>query len=114
MLADLTRQLLAWPFVLVPVAVWTLIALHSGLSMRRYGRRWWVWFLIAFCFTAVPALLVSLVEFLRQLGKGGQVPVEQFGRCRHCGGPLPEQLPSRAGQSVCPKCGMAVQTDRLA
>jgi hypothetical protein len=101
--------------VLAPLAVWTMIALHSGVSMRRYGRRWWVWFLIAFFFTALPALAVSLVEFIRSLTKGRQVPPqEQFDRCRHCGGPLPDYLPTRAGQPICPKCGMAVQTDRLA
>ena len=51
-----------WPIIAMLVVLWLSVALHTGLTMRRYGRRWWVWFIVSTFLTVVPAVVVSYVE----------------------------------------------------
>ncbi len=65
------RLAMNWGVLLALIgAMWVLMALHTGLSMRRLGRRWWVWFAICLFCTAIPAAVVSYLDHLRQLRQG--------------------------------------------
>lgn len=100
---------------MVCIVLWVAIALHTALAMRRYGRRWWVWLPISIVFSAIPALIVSLVDYLRHVRRQRDELAGGPPRCRHCG----ELLTSRnlrqvGGHSICAGCGMVVETEDLA
>ena len=127
---------------MILAVVWVGVAMHAGLSMRRYGRRWWVWFWVSTVLTVIPAAVCSYVEYFRELrrqqrlaqaGAPGQEPAAGdeaapdggAGRCPHCGAVLAEQsgragppaAPDRqmpADQKTCPFCGMALEDEHLA
>lgn len=101
---------LPW-FIAVFAAAWTAAALHCGLSMRRRGRRWWVWFIISMLCTVIPATIVSYVDYFRELRRSRQGGSE-VERCRHCGELLSgTNLRHVAGQTICAACGMVVGED---
>ena len=87
--------------------VWVGVAAHTGWWMRRYNRRWWVWFLISLCATPVPAAIVSCWEYFRQLRRRRQGPPPA--RCPHCGSELTGGDVRRVGgHSICPDCNMVL------
>jgi hypothetical protein len=100
-------------WLVVLAAAWVAAALHASLSMRRYGRRWWVWFLISLFFTVIPAAVVSYVDYFRQRRRraDGAAPA----RCPHCGADLDETEARRVGGSrICGRCGMTLSDERYA
>ena len=112
--------------IAIAVAMWLALALHTGLSMRRYGRRWWVWFLISAFFSVIPATIMSYVEYFRALdrqrgrsaggqgGRGGQ-PAGRRRRCEHCGELIgPDDLIRRGGAALCPRCKLPVSQEDVA
>jgi len=104
-----------WPWIAAMAAGWAGIALHTGLSMRRYGRRWWVWFIISLLFSAIPAVIVSHVEYYRQLGRTGRGSDESPLRCPHCRGELTRaDMLSAGGSDVCPNCKMIIEDQHYA
>ena len=101
----------------IVAVAWVGIALHTGLAMRRYGRRWWVWFLISVCFTVVPATVVSYVEYFRQLRRHRAEQARLSGRvrCPHCRAVLTgDELRQAGGRAVCPRCNMVIDDDPCA
>jgi len=56
-----------WHIIAMLIVLWLGIALHTGLTMRRYGRRWWVWFILSAFLTVIPAVVVSYLEHFRAL-----------------------------------------------
>ena len=93
----------SWPLVVSLAVVWVVVALHAALAMRRFRRRWWVWFVLSVFLTVIPAVVCSYVEYFRELRRrrrafeaGSRRPRRdapgrdsvQPGaarRCRHCG-----------------------------
>jgi hypothetical protein len=121
---------LPWGTVALLGAVWVLLAGHTAVSMARYGRRGWVWFLITLVLTPVPAAVVSCADWFVSLrrrqvsqragdiedeapaGDAGDRPVR---RCRHCGAVLAGQVGKRiGGRLLCPNCRLPVEEDQLA
>ena len=52
---------LPWYYLAVFGLLWVGLALHTSLSMRRHGRRWWVWFLVSVFLTVTyPGLRLIL------------------------------------------------------
>ncbi len=93
-------------------AVWTMAALHTGLSMRRSGRRWWVWLLISLVLTVIPAVVMSYVDYFRQRRGEREGGISE---CRHCGELMvPRNLRRVAGQTICAACGMVIEQDVIA
>ena len=91
----------SWPLVVSLAVVWVVVALHAALAMRRFRRRWWVWFALSVFLTVIPAVVCSYVEYFRELRRrrraseaGSRRPQRdapgrdsvQPGarRCRHC------------------------------
>ena len=94
----------------IVAAAWIGAAVHTGLAMRRYGRRWWAWVLISLCFSVLPAAIVSYVDYFRQLRRHRQAGgARRVTRCPHCGAVLAcEQVRRVGGHDVCPRCGMVM------
>lgn len=104
----------AWYHLALLAAAWVGAALHAGLSMRRHGRRWWVWFLICVFLTVIPATVVSYLDYRRQLQRQHQAGGAWL-RCPHCGNVVPRRELRRAGGSaVCPRCDMAIHNEHYA
>ncbi len=117
----------SWPLIALLAAAYVLVALHAGLSMRRYGRRWWLWFVLSVLLTVIPAVVCSYVEYFRQVRRQREAlhpPAGGVGRCRHCGAVLTGE-PGRSaaatvptggapGQPKCPRCGMPAEEDNVA
>jgi len=100
------------------LAGWVLMALHTSLAMRRYGRRWWVWFLISVFCSVIPAAIVSYIEYFRRLRQADREGLARRGRvqCPHCGAILDgSDLPgAEAGAGHCPRCNGIIDHSRLA
>ena len=113
---NIVIALIPWPwFIGVFAVAWTASALHCGLSMRRHGRRWWVWFLISLLGSMIPAVIVSHVDYFRELRRRRHGPAAGAERCRHCGQPLTgTNVRHVAGQTICAACGMVVGDDLIA
>jgi hypothetical protein len=97
--------------------LWVGIALHASLSLRRYGRRWWVWFILSVFFTLLPAAVVSCVEYSRALRRQRQEDAARAGylRCPHCRAVLNRQdLPRAGGNALCPHCNMVIADEHYA
>lgn len=108
---------LPWQAVVVIVAIsWLLMAAHTAWSMSRHGRRFWVWFIVSVLFSVVPATVVAFYDYFRSLRRrGNDQSAEPTVRCRHCGAVFPEdQLRRKAGQPVCPRCGMKIDDEHFA
>lgn len=129
----------SWALFVILAMVWVTVALHAALAMRRYGRRWWVWFGVSVFLTVIPAAICSYVDYSRQLrqhrrgdagGSAGDEPPHGWPRrCRHCGAVLadepadpgspgpraaPDRPPEPLAGAVCPRCGMAADQEHLA
>ncbi len=101
----------SWRWGLVG-AVWVAAAAHTGWSMRRYQRRWWVWFLICLCASPIPAAIVSYVDYFRQLRRSRAGGGAAGTRCPHCRGRLSAEDARRVGgKRVCPHCNMVLEED---
>jgi len=103
-----------WPvhrvaLLAIAALMWVALALHTSLTMRRYGRRWWVWFIVSVFLTVLPAAVVSYVEYFRRTR---QTPLRP--RCDRCGAALAGSATDRDGEDVCPHCGATVTTQRRA
>jgi len=115
---------------MILAAMWVGAALHTSLAMRRYGRRWWLWFVLSLLLTVVPAAVVAHVDFFRELRRQQRLAAtggDGVRRCRHCGAVLTDggAHTGRSGSSgpdptdeaapaVCPHCGMALEDEHLA
>lgn len=111
--------------IVILACIYLALALHTAISMGRYGRRWWLWFILSVLFTPLPAAVVSCVDYVRKLLERQrslyqvEPPEDQLPdavrRCPHCRTVLAGAKPRAvAGKSVCPKCGMALDSDELA
>lgn len=97
--------------------LWVGIALHAGLSMRRYGRRWWVWFVVSVFFTLIPAAIVSCVEYSRELRRHreDQAAGARYLQCPHCRAVLSRRdLRHAGGNALCPNCNMVIADEHYA
>jgi len=97
-------------------AVWVAAAVHTGVAMRRYGRRWWVWMLISLAFSPLPAAVVAYFDFFRRLRASRRAAARATDegrpghlRCPHCGAViLPAEITRVAGRDACPRCRMVI------
>ena len=97
------------------LAAWVGIALHAGLNVRRYGRRWWVWFLVSLFFTVLPATIVAYLDYFRQLRRANAraAGARRGGPCPNCGTRLtPRDVRRVDGRDVCPNCRNPLPDDR--
>ena len=95
-----------WMLVVFLVA-WVALALHAGLGVRRYGRRWWVWFLVSLFLTVLPAAIVTYVDHYRLLRRANDrmARARRGGLCPSCGVRLtPRDVRRVDGQNICPNC----------
>lgn len=106
---------LRWDYAAILAALWVGIALHTGLSMRRYGRRWWVWFAICVFATVIPATVVSYLAYRRELRRQREKGAAAYLQCPHCGSVLAGRERRRVGgKSVCPNCDMVLGEEHYA
>lgn len=105
----------AW---IVLAFLWVAAGFNAGWSLRRSGRRWWLWFIISVLFSVIPAAVVAYVDYFRQLARyRAQKRLVAMGapRCPHCGRPMsPRDLRRAGGQAVCPHCGMTFDDTTVA
>jgi hypothetical protein len=119
-----------WNWIILAL-IWVAMAFHTGLSMRRLGRRWWVWAVITLLASPVPAAIISFVDYRRALRRRRrqepepmeELPVQEeppeqdestLRRCRHCRAVLTGPLEQAGGKGVCLRCGMVIEQDYLA
>lgn len=95
-------------------AIYLALAAHTAWSMRRAGRRFWLWLIMSVLATPVPATIVSFYDYFRYLAKRqspGKTRPGGPGRCPHCGGLLEGNTRSVAGRKICNNCNLAVDED---
>ncbi len=95
-------------------AAWIAAAIHTSLTMRRYGRRFWVWLAICVLLSVIPAVVVSYVEYFRRLREHRSGLASAPRRCPHCGSLLSGATRQVGGEEICDNCGMVVGEDRIA
>lgn len=104
--------------VVILLVLWVGMALHTSLAMRRYGRRWWVWFLISVFCSVIPAAVVSHLDYLRQLRRARQEQAADRGatQCPHCRMVLrrSEMIGAEEGPPHCPRCNGIIDDRHLA
>ncbi len=98
-------------FWILAAVFWCGAALNRGLAMRRYRRRWWVWFLVSVFCTVIPAVILSYREEAR-LVRGAhdqRARARTDGPCPHCGARLTRRDIRRIeGRQTCPRCKAAL------
>jgi len=111
------QSLWSWekaPTLALLAVLWVALALHAAIGLRRYGRRWWVWFIISVFLTVIPATIVSYIEYFRRRQRELSAAGVKHVRCRHCGAVLAERDLVRAGgNAVCPNCQMVIGDEHL-
>ena len=100
--------------VAILVACWVGVALHRGLAMRRYGLRWWVWFVISVFCTVIPAVIVSYREEARLVRESHDesARARREGECPHCGATLTRRdIRRMEGIQRCARCKGVLEAD---
>jgi hypothetical protein len=94
--------------------VYLALAAHTAWSMRRAGRRFWLWLAISVLATPAPATIVAFYDYFRSLAaqhRAGSTHRPGPGRCLHCGGLLEGNTRRVAGREICNNCNLAVDED---
>ena len=95
-------------------AGWVFAALHTAASMRRYGRRFWVWLVICLLCSIIPAAVVSYIDHFRQMRREHREIAAPPRRCPHCGALITGPGREVGGERICDDCGMVVGADDVA
>ena len=118
-----------WALLLVALLVYVLMTYRVARQMRRIGRNGYVWFVVSFFLTAVPAsFMLVWHNFGWLVKKGGHPPDSRLRRgtseeeradapvrCPRCARRVsPAEIGREGGVRTCPRCGAPWDEDVLA
>jgi hypothetical protein len=103
----------------IAAVFYVFLSVRIALHARKRGRSALAWLFITLFFTAVPALVMFIADWLRwrrqRRSGAARTGPPRLLTCRHCSGTFgPAELDRSSGAPVCPRCGMIFNEDILA